>query len=436
MNGYNTLVDPVCHFGQLDFEMILLEVVLWTVPSLKGFENLPWGTYGSITAFVKRMSHIMIEKYPWGDAADFLDFVQVAVVYQHRCLLILGLFYDMYYLRERVYEWELGPDRRRVSRDSPNYMLSTRSIRLEQNIAAARRGTVATDHLAALLPDAYAVFVRTQLLVHIPPPTEFDPFTEGGGQQQQHGKHVRRGFEPKDLDTTIVVGMLEHRPGASFSFILDCTGQTTQGMLETHPVSSYRMSPPGYTHIYPLFEEFSIISGRIPVVEEILALSQLDIDPASLILLVFNFSVQYLPLSGIDGYCNLRLVPIVEQMARRRTPFPLILAETFSWLGEHDWDPNSVLGPMRSPLLLQCRLIDETVEDCAAIFQGLTSEGVRWTCPWWYMERVTVSSYMLCVPLYGLTMVVAYYPSRVARQYSCHQIIPIYTRFEGGLITQ
>ncbi|KDP35486.1 hypothetical protein JCGZ_10933 [Jatropha curcas] len=117
--------------------------------------------------------------------------------------------------------------------------------------------------------------------------------------------------------------------------------------------------------ICPLFEEFSIISRRIPMVEEIAMVPRLDIF-ASLILPVFVFSAyeitsydfgvdviplrllvdcamsmdrtrpfwpfvvcfcllsHYLLLSGIDGYDSLRLVPIVEQMARRRTPFSLI----------------------------------------------------------------------------------------------------------------
>ncbi|KDP34270.1 hypothetical protein JCGZ_12839 [Jatropha curcas] len=78
----------------------------------------------------------------------------------------------------------------------------------------------------------------------------------------------------------------------------------------------------------------------------------------------------------------------------------------------------------------------ETVEDWTAIFQDLNSEEVRWTCPWWFIERVTVSSYMLCAPLCGLNKAVAYYPSRVARQYSRHQVVPNYTRFKGSLISQ
>ncbi|KDP28038.1 hypothetical protein JCGZ_19715 [Jatropha curcas] len=105
--------------------------------------------------------------------------------------------------------------------------------------------------------------------------------------------------------------------------------------------------------ICPLFKELSIIYGRIPMVEEIPTVPRLDIDPASLILLVYSFSAfeiqsyhfganvvplqpfieramsiyrtspwpslfsfwllsQYLLLSDIDVYGSLRLVPIVE----------------------------------------------------------------------------------------------------------------------------
>ncbi|KDP30089.1 hypothetical protein JCGZ_18564 [Jatropha curcas] len=103
----------------------------------------------------------------------------------------------------------------------------------------------AGHHLAAFVTGAYAIFVQTQLLVHIPPPTEFDPFA---GMQQQRVKCVRGGSGSRALDTAIVVSMLERKPGASFSFILDHTGQIAQGMLETHLLSPYRMSPPGCTH--------------------------------------------------------------------------------------------------------------------------------------------------------------------------------------------
>ncbi|KDP30135.1 hypothetical protein JCGZ_18130 [Jatropha curcas] len=110
----------------------------------------------------------------------------------------------------------------------------------------------------AFVPGAYAVFARTQLLIHVPPPTEFNPFVEVKEldrgqvavpeQQQQHGKRVRRGSKPIAPDTAAIVGMPEHGPGTLFSFILDHTGQLAQGMLKTHLVSPYRMLQPGCTH--------------------------------------------------------------------------------------------------------------------------------------------------------------------------------------------
>ncbi|KDP29502.1 hypothetical protein JCGZ_19341 [Jatropha curcas] len=41
------------------------------------------------------------------------------------------------------------------------------------------------------------------------------------------------------LDMAVVVGKPENGFGVSFSFILDCTGQNAQGMLETHLVSIF-----------------------------------------------------------------------------------------------------------------------------------------------------------------------------------------------------
>ncbi|KDP36534.1 hypothetical protein JCGZ_08871 [Jatropha curcas] len=58
----------------------------------------------------------------------------------------------------------------------------------------------------------------------------------------------KRGPGLRAPDTAVVVGTLEHGPSASFDFILDRTGQTTQGMLDTSLVSQYRMSPLGCTH--------------------------------------------------------------------------------------------------------------------------------------------------------------------------------------------
>ncbi|XP_020540867.1 uncharacterized protein LOC110011005 [Jatropha curcas] len=129
----------------------------------------------------------------------------------------------MYYLGGRVTEWELGPNWRRVPYDVPYFMLSTRSIRLDQGITAARRGFAAIDHLVVFMPGAYAVFVRTQLLVHIPRLIKFDPFAEaeeldiGQGaapvSSSSSSASTRRGFEPRALDMTVVIGMPEHGPG-------------------------------------------------------------------------------------------------------------------------------------------------------------------------------------------------------------------------------
>ncbi|KDP38316.1 hypothetical protein JCGZ_05202 [Jatropha curcas] len=41
----------------------------------------------------------------------------------------------------------------------------------------------------------------------------------------------------------------EHGPGASLSFILERMGQPAQGMLETHLLNPYRLSPAGCTHM-------------------------------------------------------------------------------------------------------------------------------------------------------------------------------------------
>ncbi|KDP47115.1 hypothetical protein JCGZ_03923 [Jatropha curcas] len=122
-------------------------------------------------------------------------------------------------------------------------MLSIGSIRLKQDITAARRGSVATDHVAAFVPGAYAIFVWTQLMVHIPPLTEFDPFAEVKELDEGQGAAPVQGS-----DTTVVADKPEHRPGASFSFILDHTGQTAYGKLEMHLMSPYWMSSPDCTH--------------------------------------------------------------------------------------------------------------------------------------------------------------------------------------------
>ncbi|KDP37538.1 hypothetical protein JCGZ_05977 [Jatropha curcas] len=98
-------------------------------------------------------------------------------------------------------------------------------------------GSTTTDHLAAFMPGTYAIFDWT----HLPPPTEFDPFTEAKELDRGHDdalrdKRMRESSDSRAPDTNVVVGKPEHGLGASFSFILDCTGQPAQGMLETHLV--------------------------------------------------------------------------------------------------------------------------------------------------------------------------------------------------------
>ncbi|KDP30282.1 hypothetical protein JCGZ_17152 [Jatropha curcas] len=142
----------------------------------------------------------------------------------------------------------------------------------DRDIAVDQRGSAATDYLATFVLGTYAVFVWTKLLVHIPPLTKFDPFIEteeldrGQGTALvqlcprvfypqivlyscSSGKRVSRVFERRALDTAVIVSTPEHEPGTLISFILDRISQTAQGMLETHLVSPYRMSPPGCTHM-------------------------------------------------------------------------------------------------------------------------------------------------------------------------------------------
>ncbi|KDP27661.1 hypothetical protein JCGZ_20009 [Jatropha curcas] len=49
--------------------------------------------------------------------------------------------------------------------------------------------------------------------------------------------------------TAIVVGEPKHAPGALFTFISSRIGLPMQGMLDTHTVSPYQMTPPGCSHV-------------------------------------------------------------------------------------------------------------------------------------------------------------------------------------------
>ncbi|KDP24831.1 hypothetical protein JCGZ_25315 [Jatropha curcas] len=189
-------------------------------------------------------------------------------------------------------------------------------------------------------------------------------------------KHVRRGSDSEAPDTAVIFAKLGHDPGASFSFISELTGQTTQGMLETHLVSPYRMSPPSCTHVSIIdHNEVCQLYEATLLKLAVARVSNKHISHCPAVLagktgIYFHLSnstglattgiwspiqtvAKYLLLSGIDSYGILRLVPIVEKMAKRHTPFPFILTKTFTWLGENARDSSSVLGPMGRPLLLQ-----------------------------------------------------------------------------------
>ncbi|KDP43307.1 hypothetical protein JCGZ_24228 [Jatropha curcas] len=244
-----------------------------------------------------------------------------------------------------------------------------------------------------------------RLLVHVPPLAEFDPLAEVEDLDGDQGSalawrvnHVRRGSDFKALDTTVIVSRPEYGPGASFSFISEHVEWVAQGMLETHLVSIT-----DYNQVSQFYEvaRLKLAMARVdvvplhPFVDHAMEMDRTR--PHCAPLVFFCILSQYLLLSVINGYGSLQLVTRVKQMARRRMLFLLILVETLTWLGDSARDSSSVLGLMGSSLLLQ---------------------------------RVIVSSYMLCVPPCGLTIAVAYYPNRVARQYGQRLAVPDYTRFE------
>ncbi|KDP36656.1 hypothetical protein JCGZ_07874 [Jatropha curcas] len=128
---------------------------------------------------------------PMGAVIAYPDFVQVAIRYQHRRLLL----------------------------------------------PVAQRGSTATDHLAAFVPDAYAIFVRTQLLVHIPPPSEFGPFADADDLDRSQGsgcdyRYWQVGAWPRCL----------------FLLYFGSYRADNKGHARDPSMSPYRMSPSGCTH--------------------------------------------------------------------------------------------------------------------------------------------------------------------------------------------
>ncbi|KDP37639.1 hypothetical protein JCGZ_07839 [Jatropha curcas] len=166
------------------------------------------------------------------------------VVHQHRHFLLPGLFYDMYYLGERVYEWELGPDRRRVPNDVSYYMLSTRLIRLKQDIAAARRGLAAIDHLAAFVPALMSYLCgpnfwsSSLLLLCLILSLRRRSWTEAMAVP------LFRWISSL-LFCSQLLPLCALFTDVSYSY----SSSSNTGMLETHLVSPYQMSPPSCTHV-------------------------------------------------------------------------------------------------------------------------------------------------------------------------------------------
>ncbi|KDP20557.1 hypothetical protein JCGZ_04201 [Jatropha curcas] len=199
--------------------------------------------------------------------------------------------------------------------------------------------------------------------------------------QQQRRKRVMRGSESRAPDTTIIVGKSKHRSGASSPLFWTVQVRLLMAywrhIFYLCPCLILQVSIDDYNEVCQLYEaaQLKLVVARL--LDELISITYeissydfradvvplrsfvdraLSMDHSSLYwpsLICFCILSQYLLLSGIDGYCSLRLMPIVEQMARRRMPFPFILAETFIWLGEHAQDLSSVLSLMRSLLLLQ-----------------------------------------------------------------------------------
>ncbi|KDP47082.1 hypothetical protein JCGZ_03890 [Jatropha curcas] len=212
--------------------------------------------------------------------------------------------------------------------------------------------------------------------------------------------------------------------------------------------------------IYLLFEELSIISRRIPVVDEIPAVPRLDLDPAGGLdwTLASAFEALFCSLSRED-WDSLSLFEVNMLSYYRNIRVKLGLLQ---WLINH-FDPSNNLFchndfeiyllfeelsiiSRRIPVVDEIPAVPRLDLDPAG---GLAYEISSYDFGAYVVhlqplvdralgvdQRVRVSSYMLYEPLCGFSMAHAYYPSRVARQYGRHKAVLDYTRFEGGLITK
>ncbi|KDP27389.1 hypothetical protein JCGZ_20213 [Jatropha curcas] len=343
---------------------------------------------GRAWRFSLRYAHTTSDISAFRQMLNGLSWDRAAIGYQQWRLLLPGLFYDMYYIGERVYKWDLDSEMRRVPHNVPYYMLSTRSIKLKQDIGDASMGWTATDHLIAFVLSAYPIFVgfwsmHLHLLSLILLPRQMSLI--GIRMVPQLGElawHLWRA----EVENSSMAGELIIELDASLLSLKrprSPVATTQRRRLRMHlelaaPIHYFSC----YFSLYlgPSWGNDILVQNHFREdtrAEEISVVPRLDINLTSMILPVFSFSAyeipsyyfeadvmplqplincalgmdrtslywspvvcfctlsQYLLLSDIDGISSLQLVPIVEQMTRRCTPFPLILAETFTWLGHH-----------------------------------------------------------------------------------------------------
>ena len=83
------------------------------------------------------------------------------------------------------------------------------------------------------------------------------------------------------------------------------------------------------------------------------------------------------------------------------------------------------------------RALQPIPEDIHSWLSTFPETQIRWTCPWWRLQYVTLRSYTHCVPIAGLHQATFYNPARLCRQYGQKQWIPKFMpKFESGPLTQ
>ena len=83
------------------------------------------------------------------------------------------------------------------------------------------------------------------------------------------------------------------------------------------------------------------------------------------------------------------------------------------------------------------RALQPIPKDIHSWLLTLLETQIRWTCPWWRLQHVTLRSYTHCVPVAGLHQATFYNPTRLCRQYGQKQwISELMPEFESGPLTQ